>query len=108
MVSGHSPRTYLGAIRAYLIWLEQAPVDGDRLNDVTAKDWAVRVAMSCATPSGPSSKWAELHLVHHSADPVNTRRLRRSVWPYGALGLPGCRAAMVTRDFTGRLDLMQP
>jgi site-specific recombinase XerC len=41
-LSGHSPRTYLGAIRAYLAWLEQAPVDGDPLNDVTAKDWAVQ------------------------------------------------------------------
>ncbi len=41
-LTGHSPRTYLGAIRAYLAWLEQAPVDGDPLNDATAKDWAVR------------------------------------------------------------------
>jgi integrase/recombinase XerC len=39
---GHSPRTYLGAVRAYLAWLEQAPVDGDPLNDAAAKDWAVR------------------------------------------------------------------
>ncbi len=41
-LTGHSPRTYLGAVRAYLAWLEQAPVDGDPLNDATAKDWAVR------------------------------------------------------------------
>ena len=41
-LSGHSPRTYLGAIRAYLTWLQDAPVDGDPLNDATAKDWAVR------------------------------------------------------------------
>ena len=41
-LTGHSPRTYLGAIRAYLAWLEQAPVDGDPLNDAVAKDWAVR------------------------------------------------------------------
>jgi site-specific recombinase XerC len=41
-LTGHSPRTYLGAVRAYLVWLEQAPVDGDPLNDTTAKDWAVR------------------------------------------------------------------
>ena len=41
-LTGHSPRTYLGAIRAYLVWLEQAPADGDPLNDATAKDWAVR------------------------------------------------------------------
>lgn len=41
-LTGHSPRTYLGAVRAYLGWLEQAPVDGDPLNDAAAKDWAVR------------------------------------------------------------------
>jgi len=41
-LTGHSPRTYLGAVRAYLAWLDQAPVDGDPLNDATAKDWAVR------------------------------------------------------------------
>jgi site-specific recombinase XerC len=41
-LSGHSPRTYLGAVRAYLAWLQAAEVDGDPLNDATAKDWAVR------------------------------------------------------------------
>jgi site-specific recombinase XerD len=41
-LTGHSPRTYLGAVRAYLAWLGQAPADGDPLNDATAKDWAVR------------------------------------------------------------------
>jgi site-specific recombinase XerD len=41
-LTGHSPRTYLGAVRAYLAWLERAPVDGDPLNDAAAKDWAVR------------------------------------------------------------------
>ena len=41
-LSGHTPRTYLGAVRAYLAWLEQAEVDGDPLNDAAAKDWAVR------------------------------------------------------------------
>ena len=41
-LSGHTPRTYLGAVRAYLTWLEQAEVDGDPLNDTAAKDWAVR------------------------------------------------------------------
>ena len=41
-LSGHTPRTYLGAVRAYLAWLEQAPVDGDPLKDAAAKDWAVR------------------------------------------------------------------
>lgn len=37
-LSGHSPRTYLGAVRAYLAWLQDAPVDGGPLNDATAKD----------------------------------------------------------------------
>jgi hypothetical protein len=41
-LTGHTPRTYLGAVRAYLVWLGQAEVDGDPLNDATAKDWAVR------------------------------------------------------------------
>jgi site-specific recombinase XerD len=41
-LTGHSPRTYLGAVRAYLTWLGQAGADGDPLNDATAKDWAVR------------------------------------------------------------------
>lgn len=41
-LSGHSPRTYLGAVRAYLTWLQEAHVDGDSLNDAVAKDWAVR------------------------------------------------------------------
>jgi site-specific recombinase XerD len=39
---GHSPRTYLGAVRAYLTWLQDADTDGDPLNDAKAKDWAVR------------------------------------------------------------------
>ena len=41
-LSGHSPRTYLSAIRAYLTWLQGAEVDGDPLYDAAAKDWAVR------------------------------------------------------------------
>ena len=41
-LTGHSPRTYLGAVRAYLAWLEQASVDGNPLNDAVAKDWVVR------------------------------------------------------------------
>jgi site-specific recombinase XerD len=41
-LTGHTPRTYLGAVRAYLAWLGQAEVDGDPLNDAAAKDWAVR------------------------------------------------------------------
>ena len=45
--------------------------------------------------------------MQHSAVCVNTRYLRRSVRPCGAVGLPGRRAAAVTRDFMGRLDLMQ-
>jgi site-specific recombinase XerD len=39
---GHSPRTYLGAVRAYLGWLQQSGADGDPLRDAAAKDWAVR------------------------------------------------------------------
>lgn len=39
---GHTPRTYLGAVRAYLTWLQAAGVDGDPLADAAAKDWAVR------------------------------------------------------------------
>jgi hypothetical protein len=45
--------------------------------------------------------------MHHSALCVNTRCLQRSVRPYGAVGLPGRRAAVVTWDFTGHVDLMQ-
>ncbi|SRR5579871_777711 len=41
-LSGHSPRTYLGAVRAYLTWLQAAETDGDPLTDATVKDWAVR------------------------------------------------------------------
>jgi integrase/recombinase XerC len=41
-LTGHSPRTYLSAVRAYLAWLQEAPVDGDPLHDTAAKDWAVR------------------------------------------------------------------
>jgi site-specific recombinase XerD len=41
-LTGHSPRTYLGAVRAYLAWLQEAPADGDPLSDPAAKDWAVR------------------------------------------------------------------
>jgi integrase len=40
-LSGHTPQTYLGAVRAYLAWLEQAETDGDLPNDAAAKDWAV-------------------------------------------------------------------
>jgi integrase/recombinase XerC len=41
-LTGHSPRTYRGVVRAYLTWLQGAEADGDPLNDATAKDWAVR------------------------------------------------------------------
>ena len=41
-LTGHTPRTYLGAVRAYLAWLREAEVDGDPLNDAAAKAWAVR------------------------------------------------------------------
>ena len=42
VMSGHAPRTYLGAVRGYLAWLESATVDGDPLADATAKNWAVK------------------------------------------------------------------
>jgi site-specific recombinase XerD len=42
VLSGHAPRTYLGAVRGYLSWLESATVDGDPMADSTAKDWAVK------------------------------------------------------------------
>jgi hypothetical protein len=48
-----------------------------------------------------------LHLLHHSAGRVNTRCLRRSVRPYGAVGPAGRCAAVVTWDFTGYLHLLQ-
>jgi site-specific recombinase XerD len=41
-LSGHTPRTYLGAVRAYLTWLQDASADGEPLADAMAKDWAVR------------------------------------------------------------------
>lgn len=41
-LAGHTPRTYLGAVRAYLAWLQHTEVDGDPLADAAAKDWAVR------------------------------------------------------------------
>jgi site-specific recombinase XerC len=41
-LTGHTPRTYLSAVRAYLTWLQEAPVDGEPLKDAAAKDWAVR------------------------------------------------------------------
>jgi len=37
-LTGHSPRTYLGAVRAYLAWLQEAEVDGDPLNDAAARN----------------------------------------------------------------------
>ncbi len=56
-LSGHSPRTYLGAVRAYLTWLQDAPAGGDPLNDATAKDWTGPSATTGVTslrwPSGP-------------------------------------------------------
>ena len=41
-LTGHTPRTYLGAVRAYLEWLQGAETDGGPLGDAAAKDWAVR------------------------------------------------------------------
>jgi len=43
------------------------------------------------TPRHGVRKGAELHQMQHSAVRVNTRCLRRSVRPYGVLGLPGGR-----------------
>ena len=40
-LTGRSPRIYLGAIGAYLAWLEQAPADNHPLNDAVAKDCRV-------------------------------------------------------------------
>lgn len=34
-------RTCLGTVLAYLAWLQDAPADGDPLNEAMAKDWAV-------------------------------------------------------------------
>jgi site-specific recombinase XerD len=41
-LTGHTPRTYLAAIRSYLIWLQGEDAEGDPLNVAAAKDWAVR------------------------------------------------------------------
>lgn len=41
-LAGHIPRTYLGADRTYLTWLQHAGVDGDPLHDAAAKDWAAQ------------------------------------------------------------------
>ena len=45
-LTGHSPHTYLGAIRGDLAWLEQAPSDGDPLvwaADMVATAWRLYV-----------------------------------------------------------------
>lgn len=39
---GHSPRTYLGAVRGFLAWLEASQVDGEPLTDPAAWSWALR------------------------------------------------------------------
>jgi integrase len=39
---GHAPRTYLSAVKGYLAWLESGTHDGEPLNDLVAKNWAVR------------------------------------------------------------------
>jgi hypothetical protein len=52
-------------------------------------------------------KWAELHLMHHSALRVNTRCLRRSVRRCGAPVCRERRAATMTWDIMVRLELMQ-
>jgi hypothetical protein len=76
--------------------------------DLSTPEGAYYGAWRRCGPSGkaPSratlNKWAELHPVHHSAGRVNTRCLRRSVRPCGAVSLPGRRAAAVTWDFKDR------
>jgi hypothetical protein len=45
--------------------------------------------------------------MHHSADRVNTRCLRRSVRRCGAPICPERGATTMTWDFMARLDLMQ-
>jgi integrase len=69
-------------------------------------DGAASAASMCSrTGSGITSaipgKWAELHLMHHSADPVNASCLRRCVRPWGAVVLPSGPAAAVTCDVIG-------
>ncbi len=65
LLTGHSPRTYLGAVLACLAWLRDAPADGHPLNDAMAKDRAVRDYRSC---------------------------LERSTSRYGLRRMPLCRA----------------
>ena len=60
LLTGHSPRTYLGAVLACLAWLRDAPADGDPLNDAMAKDWAVRDYHSCLERS-TSPLWTQAH-----------------------------------------------
>jgi site-specific recombinase XerC len=62
---------------------------------------------SSDTRSRMTTKWAELHLVHHSALRVNARYLRRSVRCCGAPACRERRAATMTWDFMVPLDLMQ-
>jgi hypothetical protein len=51
----------------------------------------------------PPQKWAELHRLHHSADPVNARYLQCSVPPWSKLGATGAYAPCVTWDAIIRL-----
>ena len=83
------------------------PAAGKVREDITAHAYDQREHRPVHSITNTYRKWAKLHLMHHSAGCVNTRCLRRSVRPCGALGLPGRRAAAVTWDFTGGLDLMQ-
>jgi len=48
-----------------------------------------------------------LHLVHHSANCVNMRCLRRSVRAYRELRAPERGTVRLTCGFTGSPDLMQ-
>ena len=58
---------------------------------------------TCATAPPPSLKWAELHRMHHSPDPVKARYLRCSVPPCSELGATRARAPRMTWDATIRL-----
>ena len=45
-LTGHNPRTYLGAVRGYLAWLQEAPIDGDGVARPTVDpDYTATVGM---------------------------------------------------------------
>lgn len=63
---GHSPRTYLSAVRGFLGWLDGSQVDGQPLDDPAAWSWAVRdyrtwlVTVRKAAPSTVNKQMAAL------------------------------------------------